>query len=92
MAIQTPGKSNQLLTPNEIAEEYGCPVTMIYRLIATRTLSAVRESARGRIRILRSDMERWVADHRTPTITDAGPEPPRVTADTLPGADRYVSS
>lgn len=81
-----------LLTVKATAALYELPVSMIYRLVETGALPTVRESARARIRILPSDMDRWIATHHTaPREDSAERTPPRVTADTLPGADRYVS-
>lgn len=81
------------LSVKAAAALYELPVSMIYRLVETGALPTVRESARARIRILPSDMDRWIATHRTPDREETHAErtPPRVTADTLPGADRYVS-
>lgn len=81
-----------LLTVKETAEAYGYPVPTIYRLVETGQLPVVRETPRGRIRILRADMDRWVVAHRTAAAEERAPaavQHPDLAG--LAGATRYVS-
>ena len=87
-----------LFTIAEIAAESGLSTDMLYRLVATGDLAAIRLSngpankyrTHGRIRIQRADWDDWVRRHRTPaTVERPRVKTPGRTLD-LPGADLFL--
>jgi excisionase family DNA binding protein len=85
-------RSSTLMTVREVAEAFGCHRDTVYVWIREGRLSFVQPTGpRGWIRIERDAYEAFLERGRTLAAAErAARAPHRVTADSLPGATRYV--
>ena len=79
-----------VMTPQEVAAELGVSLAKVYRVLSPGgDLPAVRI---GRVRILRADLNAWIARHRSAPASESPKRSvARLSVSDLPGASRYLS-